>query len=401
MHYTASAYERINPRVPMALNFYPRTVVPASAASSTYWRRAGRSPAAPDLGDRDRLPDVRQFGAGARLAARRRAYRFLARHGRGRSSSTACRTGRPDNAWLGIARAAARRRPPQARFDALRRAASHDCRASAPRTLGVRALRQFSTRQASPSRTGRRRRSRRRARSRCGAAGVEDAVDEHDVVALGHLERLEAGGSNTSGSRSARTAVAAVEHAALVREAVDALPLDVLGEQARGARSWSPRVEGLDPGSSISLLRSVDPAPSGVSVSTSRSLVANEPTATARSDSSRRLQRAHEALVRGLVRGADAGAGGGLADDRLRRQHADLRPDRLRQDPERLPLGDRLARAAARRSSAPGTKIVYVSPLKALSYDVERNLRAPLQGSAPRSRSACGPATRRRRSARR
>ena len=27
-----------------------------------------------------------------------------------------------------------------------------------------------------------------------------------------------------------------------------------------------------------------------------------------------------------------------------------------------------------------GTKIVYVSPLKALSYDVERNLRAPLQG---------------------
>src|SRR4051794_2814472 len=27
-----------------------------------------------------------------------------------------------------------------------------------------------------------------------------------------------------------------------------------------------------------------------------------------------------------------------------------------------------------------GTRIVYVSPLKALSYDVERNLRAPLQG---------------------
>ncbi len=29
---------------------------------------------------------------------------------------------------------------------------------------------------------------------------------------------------------------------------------------------------------------------------------------------------------------------------------------------------------------ATGTNIVYVSPLKALSYDVERNLRAPLQG---------------------
>src|SRR5688572_3074591 len=28
----------------------------------------------------------------------------------------------------------------------------------------------------------------------------------------------------------------------------------------------------------------------------------------------------------------------------------------------------------------PGVRIVYVSPLKALSYDVERNLRAPLAG---------------------
>ena len=29
---------------------------------------------------------------------------------------------------------------------------------------------------------------------------------------------------------------------------------------------------------------------------------------------------------------------------------------------------------------APGVRIVYVSPLKALSYDIERNLRAPLRG---------------------
>ena len=43
-------------------------------------------------------------------------------------------------------------------------------------------------------------------------------------------------------------------------------------------------------------------------------------------------------------------------------------------------------------------KIVYVSPLKALSYDIERNLRAPLRGSAPTSRSVCGPGTRRRKS---
>src|SRR3954465_6166975 len=39
---------------------------------------------------------------------------------------------------------------------------------------------------------------------------------------------------------------------------------------------------------------------------------------------------------------------------------------------------DRLAREPDRLGS--GVQIVYVSPLKALSYDIERNLRAPLQG---------------------
>src|ERR1700704_287023 len=38
---------------------------------------------------------------------------------------------------------------------------------------------------------------------------------------------------------------------------------------------------------------------------------------------------------------------------------------------------DRLPPAPA---TEPGTRLVYVSPLKALSYDVERNLRAPLRG---------------------
>ncbi|HSD25351.1 MAG TPA: DEAD/DEAH box helicase, partial [Solirubrobacterales bacterium] len=41
---------------------------------------------------------------------------------------------------------------------------------------------------------------------------------------------------------------------------------------------------------------------------------------------------------------------------------------------------DRLAREPERLGS--GVRIVYVSPLKALSYDIERNLRAPLQGIA-------------------
>ena len=47
------------------------------------------------------------------------------------------------------------------------------------------------------------------------------------------------------------------------------------------------------------------------------------------------------------------------------------------------------------------TRLVYVSPLKALSYDIERNLRAPLKGIGGDSRSRSAPATRRRRSARR
>ncbi|MEO8707327.1 MAG: DEAD/DEAH box helicase, partial [Kofleriaceae bacterium] len=34
----------------------------------------------------------------------------------------------------------------------------------------------------------------------------------------------------------------------------------------------------------------------------------------------------------------------------------------------------------AREPPAPGTRVVYVSPIKALAYDVERNLRAPLAG---------------------
>ena len=45
------------------------------------------------------------------------------------------------------------------------------------------------------------------------------------------------------------------------------------------------------------------------------------------------------------------------------------------------------------------TRLVYVSPLKALSYDVEKNLRAPLRGiGGGHHGRASAPATRRRRS---
>lgn len=41
---------------------------------------------------------------------------------------------------------------------------------------------------------------------------------------------------------------------------------------------------------------------------------------------------------------------------------------------------DRLARLKGEPNLAPGVRLLYVSPLKALSYDIERNLRAPLRG---------------------
>ena len=83
-------------------------------------------------------------------------------------------------------------------------------------------------------------------------------------------------------------------------------------------------------------------------------MVANERHHRQQDRPTRGLQPPHAALVRGLVRGSDPGAGRGLAADRLRRQHADLRPDRLRQDAQRLPVGYRLARAAVRQSSGRG-----------------------------------------------
>src|SRR3981189_696616 len=42
---------------------------------------------------------------------------------------------------------------------------------------------------------------------------------------------------------------------------------------------------------------------------------------------------------------------------------------------------DRLAAAwGSGETGEPGIGLVYVSPLKALSYDIDRNLRAPLRG---------------------
>ncbi len=60
------------------------------------------------------------------------------------------------------------------------------------------------------------------------------------------------------------------------------------------------------------------------------------------------------------------------------------RADRLGQDARRVPVGARPAQRRSaprgRREREHGTRVVYVSPLKALAYDIERNLRAPLRG---------------------
>ena len=50
------------------------------------------------------------------------------------------------------------------------------------------------------------------------------------------------------------------------------------------------------------------------------------------------------------------------------------------QDAGGLPVADRRAAPRVSPAPSPGVRVLYVSPLKALVYDIERNLRAPLDG---------------------
>ena len=98
-------------------------------------------------------------------------------------------------------------------------------------------------------------------------------------------------------------------------------------------------------------------------------------------------------LVRRRVRRADTCPDRRVAVDRRRSQRPRRRADRLRQDPRRVPVGARPARHRAPADDKQHRcRVLYISPLKALAVDVERNLRAPLVGIAPDGR-----ATRRRR----
>ena len=96
----------------------------------------------------------------------------------------------------------------------------------------------------------------------------------------------------------------------------------------------------------------------------------------------------------GAFDGADEAAAARLAGDRPRRVDADPRADRQRQDARRVSLVPQPPDVrAARRRASERCRVLYVSPLKALAVDVERNLRAPLAGIAnvarARGTSAC------------
>ncbi len=105
----------------------------------------------------------------------------------------------------------------------------------------------------------------------------------------------------------------------------------------------------------------------------------------AQQGSARTLRARGAGLVRGDVRGPHAGPGAGLGGDQRGPQHPDPCPHRQRQDPGRVPVVPgpprRATRGRRRRAGIPGSvRVLYISPLKALAYDVERNLRAPLAG---------------------
>ena len=112
-------------------------------------------------------------------------------------------------------------------------------------------------------------------------------------------------------------------------------------------------------------------------------------------------------VVPGGVRRADARAGGAPGTPSRRgRRHAGGRADRVGEDAGRVPVGARPPGGASRRPIPPQRlRVLYVSPLKALAVDIERNLRAPLagmravaerDGGVPRPTSTwpSGPATR-------
>ena len=116
-------------------------------------------------------------------------------------------------------------------------------------------------------------------------------------------------------------------------------------------------------------------------------------------------------LVSAHVRGADTGAGRGLAGDPLGSEHADRGADRLGQDAGRVPGRDRRSGPPRRRAGAAGRDrrrlrlaaegAVERHAHQSRSADRRHPRRAACSSGCPTSRSArwCAPATRRRPSA--
>ena len=85
-------------------------------------------------------------------------------------------------------------------------------------------------------------------------------------------------------------------------------------------------------------------------------------------------------LVSAPVRVAHGAADGGLAGDCTGGSDADLGADGFGQDAGGVSGVHRwIAAAGTAGRLAPGTQVVYVSPLKALSNDVQKNLEGPLK----------------------
>ena len=101
---------------------------------------------------------------------------------------------------------------------------------------------------------------------------------------------------------------------------------------------------------------------------------------TSRTRPSHPLLRAHPAVVLERVRGCHAGTVGSLGRDHRRRQRPGHSPHGLGQDPRRVPVVDRQLLTGDPVDPKRRLRVLYVSPLKALAVDIERNLRTPLAG---------------------
>ena len=113
-------------------------------------------------------------------------------------------------------------------------------------------------------------------------------------------------------------------------------------------------------------------------------------------------------MVRDDLRRAHGAAGRGLAGHRGRAPHADPGPHRARARPSPRSCGGSTGWCTTPPPDdrEHRTRLLYISPLRALAVDVEKNLRAPLPGHRPRGRApraspfrcrrswACAPATR-------